>query len=138
MTRTRRRRGSRATDAKTGLQDVAHGSAIIRMRGITKVFNTTVGDFTALRGVDVDFRRGEFVSVVGKSGSGKSTLVNMITGIDRPTSGDVLIGDVAGSHPGREPDVALARPESGHRIPVLPAAANAIPYRERHAPDGLR
>jgi putative ABC transport system ATP-binding protein len=71
---------------------------MIRMRGIVKVFRTPVGDFTALNGIDVDFREGEFVSVVGKSGSGKSTLINMITGIDRPTAGEVLIGDVAIHH----------------------------------------
>jgi len=71
---------------------------MIRMRGIAKVFRTPVGDFTALSGIDVDFREGEFVSVVGKSGSGKSTLINMITGIDRPTAGEVLIGEVAIHH----------------------------------------
>jgi ABC-type lipoprotein export system ATPase subunit len=45
--------------------------------------------------VDLHIGRGEFLAIIGKSGSGKSTLMNMITGIDRPTSGDVLIGDVA-------------------------------------------
>jgi ABC-type lipoprotein export system ATPase subunit len=67
-------------------------SAAIKMRNIVKTYETPVGDFHALRGVDVDFYRGEFVGVVGKSGSGKSTLVNMITGIDRPTSGTVEVG----------------------------------------------
>ena len=67
-------------------------SAAIKMRSIIKTYETPVGDFHALRGVDVDFYRGEFVGVVGKSGSGKSTLVNMITGIDRPTSGTVEVG----------------------------------------------
>lgn len=71
---------------------------MVRMRGIVKVFKTPVGDFTALNGIDVDFREGEFVSVVGRSGSGKSTLINMITGIDRPTTGEVLIGDIAIHH----------------------------------------
>jgi ABC-type lipoprotein export system ATPase subunit len=61
------------------------------MREIVKTFYTPAGDFPALRGIDVDFHRGEFVSVVGKSGSGKSTLVNMLTGIDHPTSGRVTI-----------------------------------------------
>ncbi len=65
----------------------------IEMRNIVKTFKTPVGEFTALKGVNADFRRGEFVSVVGKSGSGKSTLVNMLTGIDHPTSGEVRIGD---------------------------------------------
>ncbi|HOU14671.1 MAG TPA: ATP-binding cassette domain-containing protein [Anaerolineae bacterium] len=66
--------------------------AFIQMRRIVKTFKTPAGDFTALKGISVDFHQGEFVSVVGKSGSGKSTLANMITGIDRPTSGEVQIG----------------------------------------------
>jgi len=47
----------------------------------------------ALSGVDLQVNTGEFIAVVGKSGSGKSTLINMITGIDKPTSGEVLVGD---------------------------------------------
>lgn len=66
---------------------------LIEMRDIVKIFRTGAGDFTALNGVDVCFYEGEFVSVVGKSGSGKSTLVNMLTGIDHPTSGTVRVGD---------------------------------------------
>ena len=66
---------------------------IIEMRRIIKTFQTPAGEFDALKGVDADFYPGEFVSVVGRSGSGKSTLVNMITGIDRPTSGTVKIAD---------------------------------------------
>lgn len=69
-------------------------SNLIQMRQIVKVFKTAAGEFPALRGVDLDLAAGEFVSIVGRSGSGKSTLVNMITGIDRPTSGEVEIGGV--------------------------------------------
>ncbi|MES0361509.1 MAG: ABC transporter ATP-binding protein [Anaerolineales bacterium] len=69
------------------------GEPLIEMRDIFKIFKTGAGDFTALNGVDVCFYEGEFVSVVGKSGSGKSTLVNMLTGIDHPTSGSVRVGD---------------------------------------------
>lgn len=69
------------------------GDSLIQMMEIVKTFKTPSGDFTALKGITVCFYRGEFVSVVGKSGSGKSTLVNMITGIDHPTSGRVRIGD---------------------------------------------
>jgi len=65
----------------------------IEMREIVKTFYTAAGEFTALRGIDAAFHRGEFVSVVGKSGSGKSTLVNMLSGIDHPTSGSVRVGD---------------------------------------------
>ncbi len=66
--------------------------AMIEMRGIVKTFKNAAGEFTALRGVDLTIYRGEFVSIVGKSGSGKSTLLNMITGIDHPTQGRVVIG----------------------------------------------
>jgi putative ABC transport system ATP-binding protein len=69
------------------------GNPLIEMRAIYKIFQTGAGDFTALNGVDVCFFEGEFVSVVGKSGSGKSTLVNMLTGIDHPTSGSVRVGN---------------------------------------------
>lgn len=70
------------------------GQALIRIENVSKVFKTPAGEFPALRDVSADFYRGEFVSVVGKSGSGKSTLVNMITGIDRPSAGEVRIDGV--------------------------------------------
>ena len=54
--------------------------------------------FRALQAVDLAVDAGEFVAIVGRSGSGKSTLINMITGIDRPTTGEVL---VAGTDLGR-------------------------------------
>ena len=69
-----------------------HREAMIDMHGIVKTFKNAAGEFTALRGVDLTINRGEFVSIVGKSGSGKSTLLNMITGIDHPTQGRVVIG----------------------------------------------
>jgi ABC-type lipoprotein export system ATPase subunit len=73
-----------------------HGNQhLIELRNIVKTFKSAAGTFTALKGVDLQINRGEFMAIIGKSGSGKSTLMNMITGIDRPTSGDVLIGDVA-------------------------------------------
>ncbi len=56
------------------------------------MYQTPAGDFTVLKGIDLQVNRGEFVSVIGKSGSGKSTLINLITGIDRPTSGEVYVG----------------------------------------------
>ncbi len=69
-------------------------STLIDLRAIEKVYETAAGDFHALRGINLQVEPGEFVAVVGKSGSGKSTLSNMITGIDRPSQGEVLVNDV--------------------------------------------
>lgn len=73
-----------------------HGNChLIELNKVVKVYETPAGQFTALKGVDLKVDTHEFVAVVGKSGSGKSTLINMITGIDRPTSGEVYVGDTA-------------------------------------------
>ena len=64
---------------------------LIEMRHVTKAYNVAAGKFLALREVDIQVDEGEFVAVVGKSGSGKSTLINMITGIDSPSSGEVFV-----------------------------------------------
>ncbi|MCS7055663.1 MAG: ABC transporter ATP-binding protein [Thermoflexales bacterium] len=73
-----------------------HGNChLIELKRVVKVYDTPAGKFHALRGVDLRVDTHEFVAVIGKSGSGKSTLINMITGIDRPTSGEVYVGDMA-------------------------------------------
>jgi ABC-type lipoprotein export system ATPase subunit len=64
---------------------------LIDLRNVKKAYKTEAGDFLALKNVNLTIDRGEFVAIIGKSGSGKSTLVNMMTGIDRPTSGEVFI-----------------------------------------------
>src|SRR5512136_1641324 len=71
------------------------GDYQIEMRSVVKTFKTAAGPFTALKSVNLRVNAGEFVAVIGKSGSGKSTLLNMLTGIDRPTSGEVYVGDTA-------------------------------------------
>jgi ABC-type lipoprotein export system ATPase subunit len=67
---------------------------MIDLRGLTKVYETPVGPFPALRGIDLQIPAGEFIAVVGKSGSGKSTLINMFTGIDHPTNGEIVVGGI--------------------------------------------
>ena len=69
----------------------SNGGNLIDLREVTKAYQTAAGSFTALQDVDLQIEEGKFVAIVGKSGSGKSTLLNMLTGIDRPTSGEVAI-----------------------------------------------
>src|SRR6476620_6917319 len=68
---------------------------MIDLRQINKFYKTAVGDYQALKEIDLCICAGEFVSIIGKSGSGKSTLLNMITGIDRPTTGEVYVNGTA-------------------------------------------
>jgi putative ABC transport system ATP-binding protein len=66
---------------------------LISARKLVKVYQTAAGDFTALHGVDLDVYPGELLTVIGKSGAGKTTLINMVSGIDRLTSGEIHFGD---------------------------------------------
>jgi putative ABC transport system ATP-binding protein len=65
--------------------------SLIELRHVEKVYQTAAGTFKALDKVNLVIDRGEFVSIVGKSGSGKTTLINLITGIDQPTGGEILV-----------------------------------------------
>jgi ABC-type lipoprotein export system ATPase subunit len=65
----------------------------IVLRNVEKVYKNAAGKFHALKSINLQLNYGQFISIVGKSGCGKSTLLNMITGIDHPTAGDVIIGD---------------------------------------------
>jgi len=69
--------------------------ALIALHGVVKKYTGVAGSVTALNGVDLQIDAGEFVVVLGKSGAGKTTLVNMITGIDRPTSGEIRVAGAA-------------------------------------------
>ena len=67
---------------------------LIKVRGLHKSFTTLAGTLNVLRGVDLDVHRGDFIAVLGPSGVGKTTLLNMVTGVDKPTNGDVVADGV--------------------------------------------
>jgi putative ABC transport system ATP-binding protein len=60
---------------------------------LVKHYDTPTGPLEVLRGIDLELQRGDFVAIVGPSGAGKTTLLNMITAVDQPTSGEVIVGD---------------------------------------------
>jgi len=69
----------------------SNGKPVISLENVEKIYKTKAGPLKVLKGVNFQVNEGEFVAIVGPSGSGKSTLINMITGIDRPTTGEVHV-----------------------------------------------
>jgi len=116
---------------------------LVDLREVVKTYQSSAGTFTALKGVDLQVESGAFVSIIGKSGSGKSTLINVITGIDRPTSGEVIVDDVR-IHTLNEEQIAVWRGRSigvifqfFHLLPTLTAVENillAMDYGRQYSP----
>lgn len=88
---------------------------VVRLKQVSKTYETSAGSFDALKTIDLGIQSGEFVAVVGKSGSGKSTLLNVITGIDRVTSGEAWVNNTA-LHTLNENQLAIWR---GHTIGIV-------------------
>jgi putative ABC transport system ATP-binding protein len=105
--------------------------SIVEVRGLTKVYGEGDTAVTALDRVDLTVEQGEFVAVMGPSGCGKSTLLNLVGGLDKPTSGQVLIGDTDIATMDDRDITQLRRRRLGfvfqffNLIPVLDAAENA-------------
>lgn len=64
---------------------------MLKLKNITKEYKSGDTTVKALKGIDIEFRNSEFVSILGQSGCGKTTLLNIIGGLDRYTSGDLII-----------------------------------------------
>ncbi len=77
------------------MNESANGSAIVSAEGLTRVFGEGDAAVRALADVSVDFPRTKLTAIMGPSGSGKSTLMHLLAGLDRPTSGSVVIDGVA-------------------------------------------
>ena len=65
--------------------------SLIRLENLNKIYESQAGEVIAINGVSLDFKAGEFSSIVGPSGCGKTTLLNAIGGLDKPTSGKIWI-----------------------------------------------
>jgi len=65
--------------------------AFIAINNLVKTYKTPAGALNVLRGIDLEIQQGEFIALLGPSGSGKTTFLNMITGIDKPSGGDVSV-----------------------------------------------
>ena len=100
------------TTSREPLQGNYANLPLIDLRDVIKVYSTAAGDFTALKGINVEIQSGEFLGVIGKSGAGKSTFLNMITGVDDITTGSVVVranGEDVSVHDLDEDAVALWR-----------------------------
>ena len=118
---------------------------VIRARKLTKEFVRDAFQIVALKDVDLEVRRGEYLALMGPSGSGKSTLLHLIAAMDRPTSGEI---EVLGSNVATMPDAEMARWRNRHigfvfqsfnLIPVLTALENVeLPLKLTHLKKGER
>jgi putative ABC transport system ATP-binding protein len=107
-------------------------TSLIEVRAVEKVYRSGKMEYKALRGIDLTVQRGEMVAVVGPSGSGKSTVLNVLTGIDRPTTGSVTVAGRRISEMSEE-DLAAWRGEHVgivfqffQLLPTLTALENAM------------
>jgi putative ABC transport system ATP-binding protein len=131
----------RNTEQSENGQKGEFNGRLVDLREVVKTYQSSAGTFTALKGVDLQVESGAFVSIIGKSGSGKSTLINVITGIDRPTSGEVIVDHVH-IHSLNEEQIAVWRGRSigvifqfFQLLPTLTAVENillAMDYGNQH------
>lgn len=98
-------------------------AAIVKLEEVSKVYQDGKVAVSALRGVDLELQKGEFVAVAGPSGSGKTTLLNIIGGLDKPTTGNVFLEE--------KPLGAMSRGELSrlrlHRIGFIFQSYNLVP-----------
>ena len=128
-------------------QVIQNTNTLIRMERVVKVYPGQAGLLQALKSIDLEMNQGEFVAITGRSGSGKTTLVNMLTGLDHLTSGEIWVGDTPVHHLNEEQAASWRGQNVGvvfqsfHLIPTLTALQNVtLPMdfahhgtlRERH------
>ena len=118
------------------------GTAVVRLHQLRKEFSEADHTRTVLDGVDLTVRDGEFVVLLGQSGSGKSTLLNLISGIERPTAGQVAIRNVPLTELSERDRTLFRRDHIGfvfqffNLIPTLTVLENVTLPRELSGADG--
>ncbi|MGB9669266.1 MAG: ABC transporter ATP-binding protein, partial [Anaerolineales bacterium] len=106
---------SLSSDGSSNPLSLERKNGLIRLINIHKIYQTPAGEFVALKDVNLEIGNGEFVSIIGKSGSGKTTLINLITGIDNPSDGEIYVNDIP-VHTLKESEKAVWR---GYHIGVV-------------------
>jgi len=105
---------------------------VISLRGVGKTYRQGDLEVEALHDVDVDIAEGEYVAIMGPSGSGKSTLLHVLAGLDRPTSGEIFLGDTEITSLNDKRLTLLRRDQIGfifqafNLLPTLTAAENIV------------
>ncbi|MBL8328504.1 MAG: ABC transporter ATP-binding protein [Rubrivivax sp.] len=94
---------------------------MLQISGVGMTFATKRGPFVALRDIDLDVKRGEFVALIGHSGCGKSTLLNLVAGLTTPTAGHMLLDDRELKGPGPDRGVVF---QNHSLLPWLSCAGN--------------
>ena len=113
------------------MNEQRNGEVVVELRAVSKVYRQGNVDVHALRSLDLTVTRGEFTALVGPSGSGKTTTLNLVGGLDAPTSGTILVEDTDLGTLGRKALSHLRRDRIGfvfqsyNLIPVLTAYENA-------------
>src|SRR4051812_16792974 len=129
-------------ETRAGTHSAAHA------RAVTKAYGEGEARVLALDNVSIDIESGRFTAIMGPSGSGKSTLLHVLAGLDRPTSGEVYIGDTEISGLNDKQLTLLRRDRIGfifqsfNLLPTLTAQENIVPPRRtagrKPAPLGVR
>jgi putative ABC transport system ATP-binding protein len=114
------------------LESVTDSAPLIELSGVVKSYRMGRLEYRALRGIDLVIGSGELVAIVGPSGSGKTTILNLVSGIDRPTSGSVTVDGLRIDQLGEE-ELAVWRGEHVgvvfqffQLLPTLSALENAV------------
>ena len=104
----------------------------LRIENIGMTFETRKGDFVALERIDLNVKKGDFVSLIGHSGCGKSTLLNLVAGLIRPTEGGILLAEREITGPGPDRGVVF---QNHSLLPWLTCFDNVYLAVERVFPE---